>query len=145
MTDPHTVHRALIARAIAVIGLLGIALIHLLDLQGKLEETPYLGVAYLGLIIGCVVVAGMLLHNPTRGVWVAAFALSLATLVGYAVNRTVGMPHATEDIGNWLEPLGLASLFVEACVALVSGYALTVVTPRASVRPARTLGTARAA
>ena len=149
MTDPHTDHRALIARAIAVIGLLGIALIHLLDLQGKLEETPYLGIAYIVLIVGCVAVAGMLLHDATRTAWTLAFAFSLATLIGYVVNRTVGMPHATEDIGNWLEPLGLASLFVETCVVLVSGYALGVLTPstasHSSSRSNRTMRTARAA
>lgn len=37
----------------------------------------------------------------------------------------VGMPSATEDIGNWLEPLGLASLFIEGVTAAVSVYALT--------------------
>jgi hypothetical protein len=40
------------------------------------------------------------------------------------INRTVGMPNATEDVGNWLEPLGLASLFVEALVTLVAGAVL---------------------
>ena len=126
--------RAVIARAIAILGLLSIALIHVLDLQSKLEETPYLGVAYIGLIIGCVIAAGALLHSPTRVAWLLTFVLSLAALVGYTINRTVGMPHATEDIGNWLEPLGLASLFVEGCVVLVSGYALKVLAP-ASPRP----------
>ena len=47
--------RAVIARAIAITGLLSIALIHVLDLQSKLEETPYLGVAHIALVIGCVV------------------------------------------------------------------------------------------
>jgi hypothetical protein len=32
------------------------------------------------------------------------------------VNRTVGMPGAMDDIGNWWEPLGLLSLMVEAWV-----------------------------
>jgi hypothetical protein len=41
-TDLHRV----VARAAGVIGLLAIALIHLLDLQSKMHETPYLGVAY---------------------------------------------------------------------------------------------------
>ena len=116
--------RAVIARAIGIIGLLSIALIHVLDLQSKLEETPYLGVAYIGLILGCVVAAGALLHAPTRAAWLLTFVLSLAALIGYVVNRTVGMPNATEDIGNWLEPLGLASLFVEALVVFVSAGVL---------------------
>jgi hypothetical protein len=30
------------------------------------------------------------------------------------------MPGATDDIGNWLEPLGLASLFVEGLTVLAA-------------------------
>ena len=37
-------------------------------------------------------------------------------IVGFTINRTVGMPGATGDIGNWLEPLGLLSLVVEVFV-----------------------------
>jgi hypothetical protein len=40
------------------------------------------------------------------------------------VTRTVGLPDATGDIGHWLEPLGLASLFVEAGLVAVSVYVL---------------------
>jgi len=116
-------HR-LLARAAAVVGLLGIALIHLLDLQAKLDETPYLGVLYVVLIIAAVATAGALIHLDDRRAWLSAGGLALLTLLGYAVNRTVGMPSATEDIGNWLEPLGLASLFVEATTAAVAVYAL---------------------
>jgi hypothetical protein len=126
MEPPHPLdhpHR-LIARAAAVVGLLGISLIHLLDLQSKLDETPYLGVAYLVLIAACLGTAAALLHADDRRAWAAATALAALTIVGYAVNRTVGMPSATDDIGNWLEPLGLASLFVEAVTAAVGAYAL---------------------
>ena len=117
-------HR-LLARAAAVVGLLGIALIHLLDLQAKLDETPYLGVLYIVLIAAAVATAGALIHVDDRRAWLAAAGLAVLTLLGYAINRTVGMPSATDDIGNWLEPLGLASLFVEATTAAVAAYALT--------------------
>jgi hypothetical protein len=120
IAQPHRV----IARAAAVIGLLGIALIHLLDLPGKIHETPYLGVVYMGLIVGSTVTAGALVHRDSRHAWTATAALAILTIVGYVVNRTVGMPAATDDIGNWLEPLGLASLFVEAVTAAVSVYAI---------------------
>jgi predicted exporter len=107
-------------RAVTSTGLLGIALIHLLDLPGKLHETPYLGVAYLGLIAASLVLAGALLRRDDRRLWLASGALAMAVLVGFIVNRTVGMPDATDDIGNWLEPLGLASLFVEGVVTLLA-------------------------
>ena len=37
----------------------------------------------------------------------------LGALVGFVFSRTVGLPGGADDIGNWTEPLGLASLFVE--------------------------------
>lgn len=123
-----------VARSAAVVGLGGIALVHLLDLQGKLSETPYLGVAYIGLIVGSIVAAGMLVHSDDRRGWALTAGLSVATLLGYVLNRTVGMPAATEDIGNWLEPLGLVSMFVEAGVVAVSAWALS---PAAMPRTAR--------
>jgi hypothetical protein len=59
-----------------------------------------------------------------RRSWLAALGIAGATLVAYAVNRTVGMPGAMDDIGNWLEPLGLASLFIEGTVVLLSALVL---------------------
>ncbi|MCU1369809.1 MAG: hypothetical protein JWO77_1003 [Ilumatobacteraceae bacterium] len=134
------------ARGAGVVGLGAIALVHLLDLQGKLSETPYLGVAYVGLIVGCTVAAAMLVRGDVRRGWLLGGALAAGTLVGYAINRTLGMPAATEDIGNWLEPLGLASVFVEACVALLAAGELrayrshsrrTDATPTAKRSPAQ--------
>jgi hypothetical protein len=58
--------------------------------------------------------------RDNRNVWLAAGGLAAAIIVGYTINRTVGLPGAMEDIGNWLEPLGLASLFVEGTVVLVA-------------------------
>ena len=121
-----------VARATAVIALGGVALIHLLELQHKLAEVAYLGVGYLALIIGCVVAAAMLVHRNSRTGWMLAGGVALATFVGYGLTRTVGLPLSTDDIGNWLEPMGLASLFVEGTVILLSAYALA---PKASTLP----------
>jgi hypothetical protein len=111
-----------IARTIAVVGLAGVALIHLLDLTGKFSETPYLAWMYIALIVGCLGVAAALIRSSDRPAWGAAALLPLGALVGYTLTRTVGLPQATGDIGNWAEPLGLASLFVEgSLVALAAG------------------------
>ena len=64
MTPDHSleVPRA----AAAVVALSGVALIHLLELQTKLREVPYLGVGYLLLIIGCVVAGALLVHRNSQ-------------------------------------------------------------------------------
>jgi hypothetical protein len=111
-----------IARAVAVVGLAGVALIHLLDLPGTFDEQAYKGWLYLGLIGGCLLAAAALVRASDRRAWVAAAALPLGAVVGFVVSRTVGLPGGADDIGNWTEPLGLASLFVEgSLIALATG------------------------
>jgi hypothetical protein len=123
-TDHHLLHglvREVAARATVAVGLAGIALIHLLDSIGKWSETRYLFWMYVALMAGSLVTAGAVLFSRSRLVWPAAAAVAAGALIGYVVNRTVGLPHAKGDIGNWTEPLGLASLFVEVTVVVVSG------------------------
>jgi hypothetical protein len=116
---------ATVRRTVAALGLLGIALIHLLDLPAKFEEATYLAVGYIGLIVASLVVAEGLIRRGGKLIWTAAVLLSGAVIVGFVINRTVGLPGAMDDIGNWLEPLGVASLFVEGVVVLLSVSALS--------------------
>src|SRR5690349_24477082 len=95
-------------RALGFVGMLAIALIHLLDVIGKIKETPYLGVMYIALMLASVGVAFWLLHTGSMRAWAAAGLLAAATLTGFVLSRTTGLPQATDDIGNWTEGLGLA-------------------------------------
>jgi hypothetical protein len=125
-TDPSLseVLRDGVARAAAVVALAGVALIHVLDIPGKFTETPYMGVMYVGLIAGSLLTAGALIRGSDSRAWLAAALLPLGAIVGYALSRTVGLPQATDDIGNWLEPLGLASLFVEGSLVTLAALVL---------------------
>jgi hypothetical protein len=112
--DAHGVARS----ALAAAGLVGVAIVHLLDAPGKFEETPYLGFLFLGLIAASLLVAEMILRDGGSIGWLAGAGLAAATILGYVVSRTIGLPGAPEDdLGNWSEPLGMASLMVEAVVA----------------------------
>lgn len=110
-----------IARGVGVVGLCGVALIHLLDIPGKFSETPYMAWMYVGLIVSSLALAGALIRSGDRRIWGATAALSLAVLTGFTLSRTTGLPQATDDIGNWGEPLGMASLFVEGALVVLSG------------------------
>jgi hypothetical protein len=118
----HAIRHATL-RALGFGGMLAIALIHLLDVIGQIKDTPYLGVMYIALMVASVVVAFSLLHTGSALAWAAGGLLAAATLIGYILSRTVGLPNATDDIGNWTEPLGLASMFVEAAVVILAAYA----------------------
>lgn len=102
------------ARKFAVIvGLAGIAAIHVMDLPGKFAETPYLAWAYMGMIAAAAVLIERIVRNAKPIDFLAAAGLGASALVGFIINRSVGMPGAMGDIGNWFEPLGFLSMFVE--------------------------------
>lgn len=122
--DAGSALRDVVARAVAAVGLAGVGLIHLLDVEGKLEETPYLGWMYIALIAASLGLAGLLVYTSDGRAWAATTALASGVIVGYSLSRTTGLPSATDDIGNWTEPLGLASLFVEGSLVALSGSVL---------------------
>ena len=103
-------------RSAIALGLAGVAAVHVLDLPSKWEEVKYLGVAYLLVIIASVFLIERVISHGTKLDFLGAAAVSASVIVGFVINRTVGMPGAMDDIGNWLEPLGLLSLVVEAFV-----------------------------
>jgi hypothetical protein len=109
--------------------LLGLALIHVLDAIPAFSQLPYKGWMYTALIVGAVAVAGMLVGRPSRLVWAACGGIVLGAIIAFVYSRTVGLPGAADDIGNWAEPLGVAALFVEGAVLAVAGYAVAAATP----------------
>ena len=45
-------------------------------------------------------------------------------MLAFIYSRTAGLPGSADDIGNWWEPLGLASLFVEGALVGLCGAML---------------------
>jgi len=133
--DLDALARDVATRATAAVGLAGIALIHLLDSIDTYAETRYLFWMYVALMLACLVLAGLVLRGAGRGVWLAAGGLSALVIGGYVLSRTTGLPSADDDVGNWTEPLGLASLFVEGCVVAVSAYGFTVLARSPATAP----------
>ena len=105
-------------------GLVGIAGVHIMDLPAKWTETFYLAVMYLGIIAFAGFLIERLVVKISLRDYAASALLSAAVLLGYVINRSVGMPGAMDDIGNWFEPLGLLSISVElfAVWHAVSGF-----------------------
>ncbi len=127
---------ALVARSAAAVGLAAIALIHVLDAPGTYDDTRYIFWLYMALIAGCLMGATLLLRAPSRRAWLAATVLSLSPFIGFVLSRSTGLPGDSGDIGNWTEPLGMASLFVEACVCALSLYGLALARRAATLLPA---------
>jgi pimeloyl-ACP methyl ester carboxylesterase len=134
--DPIHLVRDIAARAALAVGLVGIGLVHLLDSIGKYGETRYLFWMYIALIAGSLAAAGAVLFERSRLTFLAAAGLAACAAIGFVLSRTTGLPHATDDIGNWTEPLGLASLFIEGSVIALGlgAYAATAARQPARIR-----------
>lgn len=116
-----TLDEHLVQRAAVVVGLGGIALVHLLDVEDRLTEVPYVGWLFVAIIVASLAVASLLIRSDDHRAWAAAGLIAGATIMGYVVTRTIGMPNdGGADIGNWTEPLGLASLMIEGIVVALA-------------------------
>jgi len=83
------------------------------------KRPTYLLAGYVTVEILAPLVA-LTLRRPTSGGWLLALGCAAGPLTGYMLTRTVGLPGATTDIGNWGEPLGVASVMVESTLILIA-------------------------
>jgi hypothetical protein len=116
--------RDAVTRGVAVVALAGVALIHVLDAPGTFASAAYKGWLYVGLIFACLAAAAALVRGSDRRAWLAAALFPLGAMLAFVVSRTVGLPQGADDIGNWTEPLGLASLVVEGMLVALSAMVL---------------------
>jgi hypothetical protein len=114
----------ILARGVAITGLTGIALVHLVQLPDTANQMPGLAVLFGLLTITAAVLASALVHSDNQRVWQAAALTSGAALAGYILTRSAAMPLDNGDVGNWLEPLGLVALFVESALLALCCYRL---------------------
>jgi Na+/proline symporter len=107
-----------------------VGLIHLIDAPEDLEEGSYLGFLFLANFLGALV-ASVGIYRGNRWGWVLGLLVAGGAFAGYVISRTAGLPGLGVE-EEWLEPLGVLSLVVEA---LFVGVFLTIL-----VRPQRRSG-----
>ena len=107
-------------RATVAVGLGALAAIHAVDAVGKWTETRYMFWMYMAAIVAAVAAAAAVVLSRSRAALLAAAAIAGSVLLGYVLDRTIGMPNATGDIGNWTEPLGLTSMVVEVLTVVLA-------------------------
>ena len=119
-----TVAAALAGAALA----LAVSVIHVMDQGGltALKDPAYIGYSWYALEVAGVLTAALLLTRRTTAGWLLALGVAAGPLTGFIITRSVGLPLATEDIGNWTEPIGLASIAAEATLLVL---ALTMLRP----------------
>ncbi len=124
ISSPHSaMSTAMGVRLVAIGGLIVTAIIHAKEVEHKLEEVRYLGMGYLLLIVAAGIAAGLLLARDSRGWWLGG-AVCAATLIGYTLTRTTGLPLSSDDIGNWSETPAIIAGLAEIAVVAATVVAL---------------------
>ena len=98
-----------------------VGLIHLIGASEDLEEAPYQGLLFLANFFGAILAIIGIYRGRSWG-WSLGALVSVGAFAGYVTSRTIGLPGLGVE-EEWLEPLGLLSLLVEA---LFVGLFLTV-------------------
>ncbi|MDQ3863442.1 MAG: hypothetical protein M3317_08085 [Actinomycetota bacterium] len=105
-----------------------VGLIHLINSPGDLEEGSYTGVLYLANFLGALTAAIGIYRGRSWG-WSLGALVAGGAFVAYVISRTVGLPGLPVE-EEWLEPLGVLSLLVEAL--FVGLYVMVSVRPQAT-------------
>jgi hypothetical protein len=103
-----------------------VAAIHVVDQSGfpGSKGPGYIAVSYYLLEVAAIVAAVLLLRSGAWFSWLLSAGVALGPLVGYILSRGPGLPSYSEDRGNWMEPLGVASLVVEGLLLTLAVAAL---------------------
>jgi hypothetical protein len=118
-----------VGRAVGIVGLVGIALIHFLDAFSVIDESKFVFGLYIALMIVTLIASGILLRTDSQRTWMLAGGTAGLTLLGFILTRTTGLPGFPDNVGNWREPLGLASVWVEGLVIVLSVYKVVTTPP----------------
>jgi hypothetical protein len=89
-----------------------------------LVEAPYIGVLFIVLTASFTVLATALLLADSAAAWTALGAGCALAVAGFVISRTLGLPLMSDDVGDWLNPLGLVSILTETATAALACLAL---------------------
>ncbi len=101
--------------SVVVIALIGV--VHLLMVPQEYDEVPYMGLLF-GLNFIAAVVAAIGIYRQANWGWLLGVSIAIGSVLGYTLSRTVGLPGM--DVEEWLQPLGVLSLVIEALFILLA-------------------------
>jgi hypothetical protein len=111
-------------RAVTVIGLIGVGIIHALEIPGQVDFAVWLTIGFCLLAVIAPAAGLWLLIRPSLLAWEFAGVVCALAAAGYVLTRSVPVPGDAGDVGNWLEPLGVASLITEGVVVILAAMIL---------------------
>ena len=107
---------------IVSVGLVG--LLHLVEAPEYYGEVKYIGALFVLSAIGAALAVFGIAMNQSAG-WILGATLAGANFLAYILSRTIGLPQFHENsLSQFLEPMGLLSLSVEAAAFVICVRAL---------------------
>ena len=106
-------------RAVTVIGLIAVGIIHSLEVPGQVSGAVWLTMGFTLLAVIAPGAGLWLLLRPSLLAWEFAGVVCALAAGGYVLTRSVPVPGDAGDAGNWLEPLGMAALITEGLVVII--------------------------
>jgi 4-amino-4-deoxy-L-arabinose transferase-like glycosyltransferase len=130
-----SISRPLLLGAVALLALTG--LIHAIEAHDYFQEQTYVGVLFVLNAVGAAVAVAGLLRRAPRWAWLLGILVAGGAFVAFILARTTGLPSFKES--DW-EPLGIASLAIEAGFCLIALRALARPAPVRTTQPRRAPG-----
>jgi len=100
------------------------AAIHMTLVPDHLREAPYAGALFIALSAAALAGALLIMAVDHQLVWTGAAALCLAAVISYVLSRSVGLPSMSDDVGDWLNRLGMAAVACEAAAVMICSVVL---------------------
>ncbi|HEV2890856.1 MAG TPA: hypothetical protein VGX28_10830 [Frankiaceae bacterium] len=105
---------------VVALGLVVAAAAHVPSTGHHLAEAPYMGAAFVGFTLACVVLLLALSSRVSRAALLASASLCAAAVGAYVATRLVAMPGLAHDVGAWWEPWGVVAIAAETVVAFTA-------------------------
>jgi hypothetical protein len=100
------------------------AIAHVPVIGPHLEEAPYMGLLFVVLTVACAFLAVAALARGGSAVYLLTVLTCGLAVLGYVATRLVAFPMLADDVGNWLEPLGVVSIVSESIAVAAAVVAL---------------------
>jgi hypothetical protein len=111
-------------RLLVVVASVVASVAHIPVIGPHLDEAPYMGVLFIVLTVACAALATAALVRDSRAVYSLVIVTCGLAVIGYAATRLVAFPMLSDDVGNWLEPLGVVSVVAESVAVAAATAAL---------------------
>ncbi|HEX4432915.1 MAG TPA: hypothetical protein VHZ96_26820 [Frankiaceae bacterium] len=120
-TAPVAPNFELLSRALAVVSLVDLAVVHVIDLPDTLGPLPWVGAGYFAIIAAAMGLGVTLMIRSHWVAWAAAGLLSVGAMGGYLLTRSVsGFLGDHGDVGNWRCSLGITALSLETVLIVLA-------------------------